>query len=381
MSRPSPSPSSPTLVGHAPPARRPPPQDRQPDDLAGATLADRYILARKIGVGATATVYRGWDTKRRRDIAVKVMHPHHGWNPRVVDTFVHEIRAAARMVHPNLVQLHGAGQDDEGHTFIVMELVRGKTLERLLEDGMPSIDWSIDVVMQVLDALDAAHDAGIVHRDAKPANVLIEGDLETLPPRARLCDFGVARIRQLGVDGSVPPETTHGHVWGTPAYMAPEQAEGRAVGPEADIYACSIMLYQLVTGALPFDADDPEEIADRQVHCEPLPPRQLRPDLDPALEAIILRGLAKAPEARFRNAQAMRSALFQLGRDAHGRKDTAPTIRFQRTSATDALFGTERVPAPLETDPPYASVTPRWTLGVGIAIAVGAIAWLVLAAL
>jgi serine/threonine-protein kinase len=358
-------------------------------------LRERYELHERIGSGASGTVYRGFDRKRKRRVAVKVLHARHARDRAVLEAFAREASAAERMVHPNLVQVYGYGHDTHGHLFIVMELLQGRTLEDVLrETPRPQVAWAVQVVSQVLSALDAAHDAGVVHRDAKPANVLV---LDPRPgddgPRVKLCDFGVARIRRASGAfdstrfGTEPSDTVSGpggvgRVWGTPEYMAPEQARGHAVHRTADIYACGVMLYEMMTGALPFTGDSPHQVAVAQTRNAPRPPRRLRPELDPALEEVILRAMAKDPSQRFRNAQAMRSALLSVIGDAGDEPRKAPpTVVFQPASSFPPpldLDGTGRgrlsTPEALE----LAAFTGEgrrrlWLIATGVALALVAV--------
>jgi serine/threonine-protein kinase len=340
-----------TLTGH--PAGSAPPgvlarvtAERSSGELSGQVLIERYELFECIGAGATGTVYRGFDRKRQRKVAVKVMHPRHARDQGFMAAFSREARAGERMIHPNLVQVYGYGDAGDGLLFIVMELLEGPTLERLLDkQPRPSRRWAMKVIAQVLSALDAAHDAGVIHRDVKPANLVLLRQprgrrvpaADISDPHVKLCDFGVARIRRssaaldsMRVDaGDTGPV---GLLWGTPEYMAPEQAQGRSVDRRSDIYACGVMLYEMVTGKLPFLASSPQETARAHVQHEPVPPRELRPELSPELEEIILRAMAKDPAERFRNAQAMRSALLSLLGDEGGRHRAAPTVVFERSS-------------------------------------------------
>ncbi|MDH5674812.1 MAG: serine/threonine protein kinase [Myxococcales bacterium] len=320
---------------------------RRSDDLAGVRLRGRYALEQRIGSGSSGSVYRAFDVVHGRDVAVKVLHERHARDRSIVEAFEREARAAERMVHPNLVELLSFERDAGGYLFIVMELLEGDTLEqRLTRPPLPPTEWVTDVMEQVLNALDAAHDAGIVHRDVKPANVLVSEDRDKFQLRAKLCDFGVARIRKSSgqIAGAQADSMSDiGSVWGTPEYMAPEQARGLPVSPQADLYACGVMLYELTTGRLPFAGRGPRELAMQHMTQKPPPPSLFRPDMDRRLEDIILRAMAKDPAERFGNAQAMRAALMALRYgpdDSWGhtalitglipeKARSAPTLRFE----------------------------------------------------
>jgi serine/threonine protein kinase len=254
---------------------------------------DRYTLRERIGEGASGVVYRASHALLGREVALKVLR---SLAPRRVQRFLREARILAHLDHPNIVRVYDAGQHGSRY-YIVSALIRGRTLDDLIPGGGLEPVRAAGLVLQLLDALAYAHtfpEGRIFHRDVKPANVLVDD-----ADRLFLTDFGLAGW----VDRDQARETLDGVVMGTPAYMAPEQAEGKVeqVGPASDLYGAGVVLYQALTGRVPFEEPWPVVLY-HILHTPPPPPRQHRPDLDPALEAICLKALAKRPEERYRTA-------------------------------------------------------------------------------
>lgn len=234
-----------------------------------------------------------------RDVAIKILREqyfnHEGFSSR----FENEARAAALISHPNVVQVFDYGREEKT-AYIVMQYVPGPNLKELvLEEGPLSIDEAVEYTRQILDGLAAIHDAGIIHRDVKPQNVLL-----TETGQVKVTDFGIARVgtAEAGL-------TEAGTALGTAAYMAPEQASGQDVTPASDLYSVGVILYELLTRRMPFPGENPVQVMYRHVNELPPPPRSINPRITPALEAVLLRALAKAPEDRFASARAMRDAL------------------------------------------------------------------------
>jgi predicted Ser/Thr protein kinase len=262
----------------------------------------RYRLLARLGAGGMGTVYKAEDPQLGRVVALKV--PRFDGPPqdvaRRVQRFQREARAAAQVWHPHVCPLYDVGEH-EGQPYVVMAYIEGQSLaERLAGGGYEDVAEAVGVARQLLDALQAVHARGIVHRDLKPGNVMLDAS-----SRAVLMDFGLARPEQEG-----EPFTTDGVVLGTPSYMAPEQAAGQGdrVGPWTDLYALGVVLYQMLTGRLPFEGP-PLTVLAKIVHETPPPPRSLRPDLDPTLEAVLLKALAKDTEQRFQTARDFADAL------------------------------------------------------------------------
>ncbi len=262
------------------------------------TYAGRYEIMRPIGEGAFSQTFLARDTTLQRDVALKVLRREHQSNNEFAARFDREAQAAARVSHPNVVPVFDFGREQQ-LPFIVMQYIDGQTLRAFARDEGPlTTEEVVNIGRQVLDGLAAIHDQGIIHRDVKPQNVLLDRRMV-----ARLTDFGVAHLNN---DVTL---TETGTTIGTAAYMAPEQATGQSIGPEADLYATGVMLYELLTGRLPFRGDNPVQVLYRHVSDLPPRPRDLNPRIPIELEAVVLRALAKIPSERFRSAREMRDAL------------------------------------------------------------------------
>jgi serine/threonine-protein kinase len=262
------------------------------------TLGGRYELLGVLGHGGMATVYGARDLALGRTVAVKVLSPGLAADPRLLERFEQEARAAAALNHPNVAQVYDSGQDGGDH-FIVMEAVAGETLAALLRRrGTLPIGRAVAIAMDVLTALDVAHEKGIVHSDVSPGNVMLTRD-----GAVKVLDFGIARA----LEGGGPAQTTS--VLGTAAYLSPEQAAALPFDGRADLYALGCVTYQMLAGRPPFEGGSPLHVAARHVHEAPRPLRELRPEVPPPVEALVLRALSKHPEERHSSAAAMRRAL------------------------------------------------------------------------
>lgn len=266
----------------------------------GRVLAGRYRLGDRIASGGMAEVRRATDLTLGREVAVKLLHPHLVGDPVVVERFRREAVAAAALNHPSIVAVYDTCSDD-GLEAIVMELVRGVTLrEHLDEHGPLSPVDAVDVAAAVAEALQVAHEAGVVHRDVKPANVLLCDDR-----RVKVADFGIATAFADG-------DLTGGGWVGTAKYLAPEQVRGDRVDPRADLYALGVVLYECVTGRVPFAADSEAATALARLQRPPLRPRQVRPALPRDLDDLVVRTLARDPDGRPPTAAALRAELLAL---------------------------------------------------------------------
>ena len=275
-----------------------------------------------------AEVWEGVDDVLTRPIAVKLLHPHLAADLDFEERFRREAIAAARLAHRNVVATFDTGEDD-GAAFIVMELVRGRTLRQVLEDegGVLPAWFARDIGVQVADALHDAHEAGLVHRDVKPANILVCDSEPGAPPQVKVADFGIARAAaQDGADLTKP-----GALLGTAKYLSPEQVEGGEPTPQSDVYALGVVLYEVLTGRPPFVADTEVATAMAHVHSEPRRPRQLRAGIPRALEDVVCRAMAKDPAARYASAADLAGALrgLDLGED-----DAVPSIVHDPTPPT-----------------------------------------------
>jgi serine/threonine protein kinase len=264
------------------------------------SVIGRYQILARLGAGAFGTVYRAYDPQLDRDVALKLLNPDAVSSPQAVERFQREARAAAKMLHPNIVPVHDAGSHG-GAFYIASAFIAGRTLGDLIPEGGMEPRRAVAFAAQLLAALAYAHGQGVLHRDVKPGNVLVDGQ-----DRLYLTDFGLA--------GWLAEEQTRltrpGTVMGTPAYMAPEQAAGDTglVGPAADLYSAGVVLYELLTGRLPFEGPAAVVIY-HAVNTPPKPPSRHRPGLEPRLDAVCLRAMAKRPEDRYADCRAFLAAL------------------------------------------------------------------------
>jgi serine/threonine-protein kinase len=268
------------------------------DDLLGATFG-HCVIRSVLGQGGMACVYRGYQMNLDRDVAIKVLPAQYAADKDFVERFKSEARAMARLSHPNIVTVHDAGQE-RGRLYIVMAYIPNGTLKDRMGKPLDPRDVA-RCVKEVASALAYAHERGIVHRDVKPANVLIDAD-----GRAILSDFGIAKVL-----ASSSGLTRHGAGVGTPEYMSPEQCRGDYVDTRADIYALGVLIYEMLTGHTPFEADNYTALAHAHIYEPVPPPSRLNPRISPAVQAVILKALAKAPSDRFQTATDLALALDQ----------------------------------------------------------------------
>jgi serine/threonine-protein kinase len=280
------------------------------DPLIGRVLSGRYRLAERLGQGGMGTVYRAVHTLMDKPVAVKVLRGELSSDAEAVARFHREARSASKLDHDHCIRVTDFGQSDDGLLFLVMELLDGTSLGQVVRRGPVPAARAAAIARAIAEALDHAHEHGIIHRDLKPDNVFL-----ARRPRGRelvkVLDFGLAKLVH---DGSLNPAasiTRDGTVFGTPEYMAPEQAEGEKLDGRTDLYALGVILYQLVCGDVPFRATNFVALLTKQVGEKPVPPRERRPDLPivEGLEAVILKCLAKRPDDRFASAQALAEAL------------------------------------------------------------------------
>ncbi len=260
----------------------------------------RYLLEERVGEGAFAVVYRARDRKLSRPVAVKVLREQAAASDVIRKRFLREARSVAQISHPNVVSVHDVGEEGT-KMFLVMELVEGKTLQHLFEKKPGEIRDRVELLEQVSRGLAIAHAQGVVHRDVKPANILLTA--EGIP---KIADFGLAHLR-----GSQTLLTASGATMGTPAYMAPEQVQGRLreIGPSTDVYALGMVLYEILTGNLAHEGNTPVELYNRIVEEDPVRPRKRNPSAPGELETICLKALSKDRHRRYANATAFADDL------------------------------------------------------------------------
>ncbi|MBN1217848.1 MAG: PD40 domain-containing protein [Anaerolineae bacterium] len=273
-------------------------------DLIGRTLG-QYRIVEQIGEGGMATVYKAYQPGLNREVAIKVLPPIHAKQPGFSERFQREAEAIANLNHPNILPVFDSGQENK-YSYIVMRYVENaRTLREVMESPLP-VNRAADIIGQIAGALDYAHQRGIIHRDVKPSNVLMDGDW------ALLTDFGLAKMTESSVR-----LTGTGVGIGTPAYMSPEQGEGRVVDHRTDIYALGTILFEMMTGRLPYDAETPVAIVFKRAN-ETLPlPHDLNPKIPEAVERVILKALARQPEYRFASAGEMAAALKTTVSETH----------------------------------------------------------------
>src|SRR4051794_31879838 len=263
-------------------------------------FADRYRLDRRLGVGGMATVQLAFDTRLERNVAVKLLAEHLAEDPSFVSRFRREALAAAKLVHPNIVQVFDFGTDETSQRqFIVMEFVDGQSCAELLRDRGPMTPrQAVDILTQACRGLDYAHRNGVVHRDVKPGNLMVNTD-----GVVKLADFGIAKAAEQS------DITKVGSVLGTAAYLSPEQARGEPAGPPSDLYALGVVSYQLMAGKLPYEAASLTDLARLQESGPPPPLSEINRDVPPALANAVARALSRDPARRYQDASAMEDAL------------------------------------------------------------------------
>lgn len=298
--------------------------------LVGTVLDGTYRLDQLIGEGGMGAVFRGRHVIMMRDVAIKILHPDFNRDPELVRRFDREAQSAARLDHPNCIHVSAYGTTEDGMRYLVMQLLEGVELADLLtEPTAPKrvVEWSI----QILRGLEHAHGQGVIHRDLKPQNVFLTRDKHGAP-LLKLVDFGIAKL--VGSDAG-DPLTRAGMVFGTPQYMSPEQALGLEIDPRADLYAVGILMFQMLTGRLPFNHEDAIALIRMQVSTET---PQLPDNVPQELAAIVYRLLAKQREQRFPDARTVRAALerYRSNMSHKGRGDTSdPLLDIGAVAGTD----------------------------------------------
>ena len=270
----------------------------------GSVVDGRYRILRRIGSGGMADVWLADDTHLQRQVALKVLHARFAQDREFVERFRREAESAAGLQHPNVVAVFDRG-DVDGTYYIAMQYLEGRTLQQLIEAGLTP-EQAVGLIRQVLEGARFAHRHGVVHRDLKPQNVIVDAD-----GKATVTDFGIARA-------GVSEITQAGSVMGTPHYLSPEQAQGFDVTAVSDLYSIGVMLYEALTGRVPFEADSAVAVAMKQVSQAPQRPSSINPQVSPALDAVVMRALEKEPGQRFQSADAFIAALDAALKDPGG---------------------------------------------------------------
>jgi serine/threonine-protein kinase len=351
------------------------------DTLIDSVFDGRYRIIRKLGAGGMANVYLAEDQELGRQVAIKILDGRHAADNSFIERFRREAKNAAGLSHPNIVSIYDRGEA-EGTYYIAMEYLSGRSLKELIVSRGPTpIKIAVDYTRQILAALAFAHRNGIVHRDIKPHNVVVDPD-----GRLKVTDFGIAR-------SGASQMTEVGSIIGTAQYLSPEQARGAPVDQRSDVYSVGIVLYEMLTGRVPFTGDTPLEIAMKHLSEVPEPPSEKRPDVPEDLDYIVLRALAKDPEERYQTAEDMSADLGRVQRGLSVSSETADAATAVLAGA--GISGAPTIIAPRPAAPPTApprtppagyygyegpprrsrSVWP-WILVAILLAAAGAAAWL-----
>jgi beta-lactam-binding protein with PASTA domain/predicted Ser/Thr protein kinase len=341
-------------------------------EVAGNTLVDgRYRVLRRIGSGGMADVYCAEDTHLGRQVALKVLHRRFAQDQEFVERFRREAKSAAGLSHPNVVGVFDRGEH-EGTYYIAMEFLQGRTLKDIVATEAP-LDQQrvIDLGLQILQAAGFAHSHGVIHRDFKPHNVIVDE-----AGHAKVTDFGIARA-------GASEMTETGSIMGTAQYLSPEQAQGHAVTATSDIYSIGVMLYEMLAGRLPFEGDSAVAVALKHLSEQPAPLTRWRPDVHPALEAVVMAALAKDPAHRWQSAEdlaaGLEAARTQIEAGSNGGQDTAGFAAIPMpTAATEVAGGPAPVALVEDPEPKRERRWPWYAIGALALALVAVLAYIIL---
>ena len=321
------------------------------DAYLGRDIAGQFRVLEKIGSGGMGAVYKAEQPEMRRFVAIKILHKRYLARKDLVTRFKREARAMSHLSHPNTARVFLYGQLDDNACYFVMEYLEGRNLAQLVrKEGPMEPMRALNVMIQTCGALEEAHRAGIIHRDLKPENIFLtsQGGIEDFP---KVLDFGLAKISERQMRPGSLILTQEGMVFGTPEFMSPEQARGETLDGRSDIYSLGVILYELLTGKLPFDAAQPMEYIQRHIKEPPIPLTERVPDREfpPGLEAAVAKSLEKDPNDRFQSAAEFANALKGV---AGGKVMTGAMRALPKEEATPSN------PAPPEPSPPASQAPP-----------------------
>ncbi|MEM6954099.1 MAG: serine/threonine-protein kinase [Myxococcota bacterium] len=348
------------------------------ENYVGKEVAGQFRIVKRIGAGGMGAVYKAEQPDMNRHVAIKILHKRYLSRSDLVSRFRREARAMSHLSHPNTARVFLYGQLDDGACYFVMEYLEGRNLAQLVRaEGPMEPTRAVEVMAQVCSALDEAHRAGIIHRDLKPENIFltVQGGIGDYP---KVLDFGLAKVTEKQMKPGSMILTREGMVFGTPEFMSPEQARGKPLDARSDIYSLGVIMYELLSGKLPFDAKQPIEFIQLHVNAPPIPLNERVPDVPPALNAAVMRALEKDADDRYATAadfaEAMRQAIAPVP-SVPMTSQPAPAAAPQAAPAQPS----ERAPAPRidvsSVPQPPPSKMPYVVLGLGIALAIfGAVA-------
>ena len=309
------------------------------DSFVGKVIKGRYNVLRKIGEGGMGTVYLAEQVSIGRKIALKVLRGQYARDEEFVRRFRSEARLAASLNHRSVITIYDFDQADDGSLFIVMEHVEGRNLKEIIQGGPLDVGMAVRLGMQIAEGLGAAHRAGVIHRDIKPENIMVAADGD----QAKLMDFGIARLRDTGDTRLTRADA----IMGTPAYMAPEQIEGREVSERTDIYAFGIVLYEMLTGEVPFKGSTPSAVILKHLQEMPVPLRTQRQEIPPAIERVVTQALEKQSQKRQQNmeevVQGLKKSEETLPEAETSKHAVEPeSLATTKSKKLDALEGSRR---------------------------------------
>ncbi len=346
------------------------------DNYVGREVAGQFRIVKRIGSGGMGSVYQAEQPEMNRHVAIKILHPRYLSRSDLVSRFRREARAMSHLSHPNTARVFLYGQLEDGACYFVMEYLEGRNLAQVVraEGPMPP-ERAVPIMTQVCGALDEAHQAGIIHRDLKPENIFltVQGGIEDYP---KVLDFGLAKVTEKQMAPGSMILTREGMVFGTPEFMSPEQARGQKLDPRSDIYSLGVIVYELLTGKLPFEARQSIEFIQLHANEAPIPLSQRVPGrtFAPALEAAVMKALAKDRDDRYATAQEFGAALEQaLKGETSPTPDPHPAPVKRSADAPPQQLNPQAIVAP----PP--SKLPWVVLGAGLLLALGGAVALIVA--